>query len=475
MEILLLGTGAADGWPNPFCSCASCTSSLRSGDLRGQTSALVDGRLLLDCGPEAPRAALRWGATLSGVRHLLVTHSHPDHAGPGALLFRSWAGRTEPLDVVGSPEALEVFRDWVGPDDPVRWVPVAAGDTVDLDGYVVRVLAATHGDSMTGPGVLYDVSAAQGGRLLWATDTGPLPSSTLEAVTDRAFDVVLLEETFGDRLDHGTDHLDLAAFPAVVAAMRRRGAIHDGTDVIAVHLGHRNPPTPQLQGRLAAWGARVVPDGTVVRTNEGTAAHQCGGPRDAGRILVLGGARSGKSAWAEAMLAAEPHVTYVATSGSRPDDAEWTARVAAHRSRRPAGWATVESTDLVPLLRAAAPGEPLLIDCATLWLTVAADECGVWQTEPLGTGEAAAKLADRCDELVAAWRHTPARAVLVSNELGSGVVPANAPGRWFRDELGRLNARLAAEADRVVLLVAGQPLELKSGPVHPTKESVDHP
>lgn len=102
MEVLLLGTGSADGWPNPFCTCASCQALLAAGEVRGQTAALVDNVLLLDCGPEAPRAALRAGRTLHGVRHVLLTHTHPDHLGPAALLWRRWARRDEPLDLVAT-------------------------------------------------------------------------------------------------------------------------------------------------------------------------------------------------------------------------------------------------------------------------------------------------------------------------------------------------------------------------------------
>ena len=120
MEVVLLGTAGAGGRPNAFCTCTLCTAALAAGDVRAQTSALVDGRLLLDCGPEVPLAAMRLGRSLAGVRHLLVTHSHPDHAGPMALLSRAWANRPEPLDLVGPAEALAVFADWVGPDDPVR-------------------------------------------------------------------------------------------------------------------------------------------------------------------------------------------------------------------------------------------------------------------------------------------------------------------------------------------------------------------
>ncbi len=113
MELVMLGTGAADGWPNPFCTCPSCLAALSSETIRGHTAALVDNRILLDCGPEVPRAASRFGRTLAHVEHILLTHSHPDHLGPMALLFRSWASRTEPLQVLGPPDALDLCRDWV--------------------------------------------------------------------------------------------------------------------------------------------------------------------------------------------------------------------------------------------------------------------------------------------------------------------------------------------------------------------------
>ncbi|HSR25400.1 MAG TPA: bifunctional adenosylcobinamide kinase/adenosylcobinamide-phosphate guanylyltransferase, partial [Candidatus Eisenbacteria bacterium] len=292
--------------------------------------------------PGPPRA----GRSLSGVRHLLLTHAHPDHLGPAALLWRRWAGVREPLDLVGPADALAVCADWLGPGDPVRPVPVEPGTRLSLGGYVVRVLAAEHET----PTVLYDVSAPDGARLLYATDTGPLPPGTVDAVAGAAYDLVLLEETFGDVADHQTGHLDLATFPRVLAALRRAGAVTDGTDVVAVHLGHHNPPTAELARRLAAWGARAVPDGTVLehpRQPAGEAAADRRRPvaPPPRRTLLLGGARSGKSVEAERRLAAEPHVTYVATARHEPSDAEWSARLAAHRTRRPVGWRTVETHD----------------------------------------------------------------------------------------------------------------------------------
>jgi len=462
MEVLLLGTGSADGWPNPFCTCPTCAQALAAGEVRGQTAALVDGALLLDCGPEVPRAALLAGRSLADVRVLLFTHGHPDHVGPAALLFRAWAGRREPLDVVGPAGALDQCRDWCGPDDPVRFVPVQGGDDLALADYRVRVLAAAHGDPHSGDAVLYDLTGPDGGRLLYATDTATLPDPTLDAVAGRAFDLVLLEETFGTTTDHGTDHLDLATFPLVLAELRRRGAVVDATDVVAVHLSHHNPPAGELAGRLAGWGARVVPDGTVLLAPNGAATDGARRPATR-RTLVLGGARSGKSAYAEQRLAARPQVTLVATARPQPDDPEWAARVAAHRVRRPAGWRTLETDDLVPLLRDARPGEPLLVDCLALWLAQVLDDAGTWTAASAAEADAARAKADAAaDELVAAWRACAGEVLLVSNEVGSGLVPASESGRRYRDDLGWLNARLAAVAEEVVLVVAGVPVLVKA-------------
>jgi adenosylcobinamide kinase/adenosylcobinamide-phosphate guanylyltransferase len=175
---------------------------------------------------------------------------------------------------------------------------------------------------------------------------------------------------------------------------------------------------------------------------------------------VLGGARSGKSTWAEAALRAFPSVTYVATAPPYPDDAEWVERVALHRARRPAAWRTLETADVASALAVA--DEPVLVDDVGNWLAVALDRAGVW-SDP----SALPAVRTATDELVAAWRAARVPVVAVTNEVGSGVVPATPAGRLFRDELGRLNARLAAESDEVVLLVAGVPVPLRSaaGPV----------
>jgi adenosylcobinamide kinase/adenosylcobinamide-phosphate guanylyltransferase len=260
MDVVLLGSGAADGWPNPFCACGSCRDAAERGTVRGQTSALVDGTLLLDCGAGVPAQAVRLGHSLATVRHVLVTHAHVDHLGPQALLFRSWTS-AGPLDVVGPAAALEECRPWIGPDDPVRLVPVSAGDEVVLGEHRVRVLPAAHRVMAEGDAVLYDVTGPEGVRLLWACDTGPWPDDWYAAVAGARFDVVLLEQTHGRRTDLGDGHLHLGSFGDVLAWLRGVGAVDDRTLVRAVHLGHHNPSEAELAAALARHGAAPGRDG----------------------------------------------------------------------------------------------------------------------------------------------------------------------------------------------------------------------
>jgi adenosyl cobinamide kinase/adenosyl cobinamide phosphate guanylyltransferase len=173
------------------------------------------------------------------------------------------------------------------------------------------------------------------------------------------------------------------------------------------------------------------------------------------RTLVLGGARSGKSAYAEGLLS-EAQVDYLATARRHPDDPEWTARIAVHVARRPSGWRTVEPADLPGALRAAGP-VPVLVDDIATWLTGELDDAGAWT----GNVEARRACHARCMELVSAVTACPAHLVLVSAEVGLGVVPVTPAGRLFRDELGVLNAELAAACDEVLLLVAGLPVKLR--------------
>ncbi len=454
MKVQLLGTGSADGWPNPFCTCSSCGDARRTNTVRGQTGALVDDRLLIDCGPEIPAAAARHGCDFTAVRTMLFTHSHPDHFGPAALLFRHWVSQFEPLTVIGPADPIAQLSEWLAPGDPVELMVVTASDTVVCDGYRISVLAANHGDTDNGEAVLYDIADDFGGRLLYATDTGPLPESTLSALADAELGLILLEETFGDAVDHGTRHLDLSSFPQELSRLRQVRALTDSTDVVAVHLSHDNPPNNQLQRRLEAYGARAVPDGTVLNVPSALAAREHQTRRlHPHRTLVLGGARSGKSTYAEQLVGAATDVTYVATAVPDVDEPDWTARIKAHREQRPASWRTLETTDIADVITNAKSGQVLLVDCLTVWLSRVMDAADAWEGD--------LSLADKqLDALLDACRHTRAQVVLVSNEVGQGIVPATRSGRLYRDVHGRMNAAVARECDRVVAMWAGRPVDL---------------
>ncbi len=174
------------------------------------------------------------------------------------------------------------------------------------------------------------------------------------------------------------------------------------------------------------------------------------------RVLVTGGSRSGKSRHAESLLSGAD-VDYVATGfPPSPDDPDWAERVRLHRARRPGSWSTIETLDVADVL-AADSGRPVLVDCLSLWLTRVIDRCGGWD------GSMPHALAREVDALVGAVRTTARPVVLVTNEVGWGVVPAHESGRVFRDLLGVLNAQVAAECDEVWLCVSGIPLRVKQG------------
>ncbi|WP_330238487.1 bifunctional adenosylcobinamide kinase/adenosylcobinamide-phosphate guanylyltransferase [Streptomyces sp. NBC_00525] len=399
MELTLLGTGAPDGLPRPDCPCAACALARGSAG-RAATALLVDDALLLDLTPGAVFAAARAGRSLTAVRQVLLTHPHD---GPAVEL----------------PAGLP----------PAGRVPDGRELTL-ISGHRVRAVP------MDAPGTGYEVTSPEGARLLYLPPGGA-PAGLAEPV-EQPYDLVAL---------------DLVGRPDAVARLRAAGAVGAATELIAVHLGHDAPPAPELERRLAAAGARAVPDGTTLTV--GGFREPAPLPR---RTLITGGARSGKSVEAERRLETYPDVVYVATGGGRDGDAEWAARVGLHRERRPASWRTEETCALTELL--AADGPPLLIDCLSLWLTHLMDRVGAWDDAIWAEGGERA-LRARTAELVAAVRGTRRTVVMVTNETGSGVVPATASGRRFRDELGRLNAAVAGECEQVLLVVAGQAVPLR--------------
>jgi adenosylcobinamide kinase/adenosylcobinamide-phosphate guanylyltransferase len=170
-------------------------------------------------------------------------------------------------------------------------------------------------------------------------------------------------------------------------------------------------------------------------------------PEATGLTFIIGGARSGKSAHAERLIGAlPPPWTYIATAQAFDD--EMRERILAHQARRDRRWNTVEAPfELAGALDAVQAGAPVLADCLTLWLTnhmLAGHDLGA-----------------QCDRLEKRLARPMGRWFVVSNEVGLGIVPDNALARRFRDEAGRLNQRVAALADRVILMVAGLEMQVK--------------
>lgn len=175
------------------------------------------------------------------------------------------------------------------------------------------------------------------------------------------------------------------------------------------------------------------------------------------RTLITGGVRSGKSFQAESLVVAAPDVTYIAP-GPPPDaeiDPDWAARVATHRERRPAHWRTVESADLETAIAMA--DSAVIVDCLGTWVTALIGELDGWD-KTLDDWEP--HFWDRVERAVGAMTAHAEDVVVVTNEVGWGVVPEHRSGRLFRDLLGKVNQRFALECDQVLLVVAGRVLTL---------------
>lgn len=179
------------------------------------------------------------------------------------------------------------------------------------------------------------------------------------------------------------------------------------------------------------------------------------------RTLIVGGARSGKSAHAESIAAASGRsVVYIATAHA--GDSEMASRIAHHRQRRDTSWVTVEE----PFALGAAidqwsgPGNLLLVDCLTVWLSNLLF-CGSQPFPEVGPIVPPARVAEERERFLVALERAVGDVILVSNEVGMGIVPLGAVSRWFADEAGRLNQVVAARCERAILVAAGLPLTLK--------------
>ncbi len=376
MEVTLLGTGTPRGLPVPGCPCAVCAASSGTA-ARAPSSLLVDGVLLIDLAPGPALVAARAGRSLQAVRQVLLSHPQvaPAVDLPGGL---PRPGRV--------PDGEELAL---------------------LTGHRVRALA------VDAPGTGYAVSGPAGGRLLYLpADAGPAGLSPVPGPEDTPYDLVLM---------------DVVRRPDALARLRAARAVGATTDVVAVHLGHDTPPPPESLRRLAAVGARAVPDGRTLSVGAYEAVPDV--PR---RTLVLGGARSGRSAEAERRLAAFPGVV------------RWTG---AAGGDGPAQLLTVD-------------GPPLLLDGLAAWLERVVASCGA-ADDSLWRSGGGRRVAALTTDLVTAWRTTTRTTVAVTTTPAPVTTADPPPTRRLHEALGTLNTALAAESDHVLLMVAGLAVVLR--------------
>lgn len=282
MDITFLGTAASEGYPVAFCGCENCERArdLGGANLRNRSSAVVDGVLLLDLGPDVLAASVAHGVPLTGVRYCLLTHEHVDHFDASHLLSRSpfndvQAPRMALYATVGALARAATAIDHHLPPggllDPdvqhqlnLSVCPIAPGGTFHAGPYRVTAVPAAHDPKIVA--LLYAIER-DGRSLFYATDTGPLPEAAWEALADWGgrFDVVVLDHTFGLK-KRSTGHNNADQFVETIERLRAGGLVAEGCRIFAHHIGHHsNPDHESLSLFAAGRGYAVAHDGLTVR------------------------------------------------------------------------------------------------------------------------------------------------------------------------------------------------------------------
>ena len=267
MEITFLGTGAAEGYPSPWCDCVNCAAARARGgrDLRGRSAALINDDLLVDLGPDLVSGAARAGRSLAAVRHILVTHSHSDHLYLSNLEIRDGDYRPAPLahaELCAAEDVLQQIRvGYPGGMDrlDLDLRAIAPGQSVRLGGYTALAVPATHGDATMRP-LLYAIG--DGDRaIFYGTDTGPLAEETWALLRGWRFGAIILDETMGFTAPEG-GHMAVASFEACAARFRAEGLLAPGALVVAHHFSHwHNPGHADLEAYFGPRNVRVAYDG----------------------------------------------------------------------------------------------------------------------------------------------------------------------------------------------------------------------
>jgi phosphoribosyl 1,2-cyclic phosphate phosphodiesterase len=274
MRLMFLGTAAAEGYPGIFCNCVSCREARALGgrNLRFRSALLVNDDLLIDFGPDLLAAAIRFNLSLWSVRTGLVTHAHSDHFYPANFEMRSKSftgGEQIPMLQLFGPQDVAAALTAEYPDLSelsLETHTVHAFDQWVNRGYTFSAFHAYH--ALHGLEALFYSVEDGTHAFLYATDTGPFPEDTWQALQGKSFDVIILEETLGDgKYDQ---HLGFATFLEHVQRLRAEGMLRPGGRVIAHHMSHSGNPTHEkLEAIFAPHNVEVAYDGLVVDLSSG--------------------------------------------------------------------------------------------------------------------------------------------------------------------------------------------------------------
>jgi phosphoribosyl 1,2-cyclic phosphate phosphodiesterase len=272
MRLIFLGTAAAEGYPGVFCNCDNCNEARRLGgkNIRFRSALLVNDNLLIDFGPDLSASAQRFNLNLSRVTTGLVTHAHADHFHLHNFEMREEAftgGLSIPTLHLYAPRdaAAMVSKEFPNLSQNRMVVhPIQAFETWEHDGYQISSYKAYHAIDFC-EAMFYSIEN-QDGAFLYATDTGPFPPETWQALQGRTFDVIILEETMGDEQFPYPQHQSFATFVEHVQKMRALGMLKPGGRVIAHHMSHSGNPTHEkIEAILGPHGVEVAYDGLEVR------------------------------------------------------------------------------------------------------------------------------------------------------------------------------------------------------------------
>ncbi|GAA3625800.1 hypothetical protein GCM10022223_48740 [Kineosporia mesophila] len=468
MRLTLTGTGPAEGFPVPDCPCAVCARARRDGVTAeparlvssGGWEISVDGVVTVDDAVTGHAAVTSGGTVDTGRPASFATGAPAPNPRTGVAPDTpdSHAGKSSEPHPGTSRHSTGASHE-LGP-----------GEVLTLD----RPARGTRFEAL-GEGVVLIRTADL--TVVWAPQAGEISDSTLDALAallpaplptaprtvSRPPDALVLGPEPESSAPPG--EMPSLGCARTIARLRARGVIGRRTRCLLVGFGHRETHPARLQACLPAWGAELAVAGTA----PGLPHPQHSPLPHLGRVLVLGGSGSGKSAFAEQLLSAAPQVVYLATgpkpgrSGEEtastgddssptehPEDDEWASRVRRHQERRPGWWSTLETIDVAGPLTG--DGRAILLDSVGTWLSGVLDRCGAWDDRPGWKEQLDAETA----ALLTAWRECPGPLVAVSDEVGWSIVPSTESGRLFRDQLGRLNGKLAEASEDVHVIVAGR-------------------